>query len=76
MPGHEDDRVALLDARAVLAVHAHGDLRIEQTKCLEREWQAAHDAALTRDERRARPTIGHDRRDRRDVVERGVLLQR
>ena len=73
--GDEQHRLAGSDARAVFVLDADRDLCVEQPKRLERERNAADDAALARDERRARAAIGDDRRDRRDVVERAVLLR-
>src|SRR5262249_40617608 len=55
---------------------AERPLPIEEAKGFERERNSADDTAFARDERRARTPIGDDGRDRRDVVERRVLLKR
>ena len=65
-----------LEPRAVLEIDADRDLRIELPERLDGERHAAEHSVGARHELAARVPVGDDRRDRRQVVERLVLVER
>ena len=76
MPGHEQNRRAGFHTAAVLVLDANGHLRVEQAKRLEGERDSSHDARFARHQSRAGTAVRHDRRNRGEVIERAVLVQR